>query len=273
MEFLPKNINKDDIMLLDIIYAKANKSTDYEDNLYIVYKQISTGEKKLLNISKPEIDIYFTKEEYRDYDYNKTFMELDKTNKVRCRHRNIPWTIANEAGGQYKELLSQLMEKGQFRDISKMNMYPYVFGSDIPIDTFYRVHWLLNYDNDKVKNPTKQFLDIEVDGIDIEGFPHPGECPVNAVTLVDQPTNTVYTFLLENDKNPQIAEFKENIKEFVDELHELFDESYGVFNYKIFMYPENEEDNMIIDIFKLINTLKTDFLLIWNMGLKLVAHI
>ena len=251
-------------MLLDIMYVNGNAENEYTDNLYIVYKDLSTGEKKLYTIDKPEIDIYFTKEEYRDYDYNKIFLELEKVNKVSCKYKGIPWTIANEADGEYKQALQQFIEKKEFQSISKMHMYPYVFGSDIPIETFYRTKWLLECDNDRVKIPTKQFLDIEVDGIDIEGFPEPGSCPINAVTLVDEPTKTVHTFLLENDKNPQIKEFKENLDSFIAEVHEAFDESYGVFDYKIYMYPETDELEMIRDIFRLINTLKTDFLLIWN---------
>ena len=39
-------------------------------------------------------------------------------------------------------------------------------------------------------------------------FPEPGECPVNAITLVSDSTKTVYTLLLENDKNPLIEKFK-----------------------------------------------------------------
>ena len=269
MKFLPDNINKDDIMLLDVKYVRGNKSNDYTDTLYIVYKEISTGTKKLYTINKPEIDIYFTKEEFRDYDYNKTFMELEKTEKIRCRYTSIPWTIAKTAGGEYEQALKQMMEKGDFRSKDKMNLYPYVFGSDLPIDAFYRVNWLLNYDNDAEKHPTKQFLDIEVDTISIPGFPKPGECPINAVSLVDEPTKTVYTFLLENEANPQIQEFKENINDIIQEAHEMFDESYGIFDYKIFMYREEDELEMIIDIFKLINTLKTDFLLVWNAGFDL----
>ncbi len=74
-----------------------------------------------------------------------------------------------------------------------------------------------------------------------------------------------HTFLLRNDKNPQISEFEENIDEFIEDLHELFDETYGRLDYRIYMYDEENEIGLIRDLFKLINTLKRDFLMVWNM--------
>lgn len=264
MKFLNENINKNDIMLIDVLYHRGSKDTEYKDYIDIIYKNIKTGEKLLKTIECPEIEIYFTKEEYRNYDYNKSFMELDKVEKHTCQYKSLPWYIAKQAGDEYVKQMKTLIELGRYRDISKINAYPYVFGSDCPIDTFYRVNWLLEYDNDEIKPITKQFLDIEVDTIDIEGFPRDGECPINAVTIVDEEGMTCYTFLLNNPTNPLIKEFVDTIDSFIDELHDMFDESYGVLDYQIFMY--DDERDLIKSVFRLINTLKRDFMLVWNGG-------
>lgn len=256
------NIDIENTMLINIIYHNKKKENDYNDYLDIITKDLITGEKFLTTIENPQIDIYFTKEEYRNYDYNKIFIELDKTERHRVNYQSITNYIAAMAGPNYQKYIKNSIETKNYARINNIHKYKYVFGSDINIENFYRIQWVLNYDNDKPKPVTKMFLDIEVDIIDIDGFPKDGEAPINAVTLVDEFTRQVFTFLLDNPNNPQIQEFKDDIEEFIEELHNDFEEFYGKLKYNIFMY--NDESQMLIDVFKLINTLKRDFLMIWN---------
>lgn len=263
MEFL-EHLDKNNIMLVNTIYHNGNKGTEWKDYLDIIYKDLKTGEKHLETLECPEMEIYFTKEEARDYDFNKTFIELEDTEAHVAKYKDLPFYIAKQAGPDY---LNFVKDKIQTRDrgaINNVHKYKYVFGSDYDIENWYRIQWYLTKHNEKEKPLTKQFLDIEVDSIDTEGFPGDGECPINAVTIVDEEDLVSYTFLLRNDKNPQIEEFENSIEEFEADLHEAFDETYGEIDYKFYMY--DEEDKLIIDMFKLINTLKRDFILIWNMG-------
>ena len=264
MKFLSENIDKDNIMLVNVLYQRGKVDDKYEDFLSIIYKKIDTGEKKIKVIKRPKMEIYFTKNEYRDYDYNKAFIELYKTDKHTVDYKMLAPYIAAQAGPQYLNFIKQCMETRNYQAISDIHKYPYVFGSDLNVETWYRIQWLLEYDNESEKLLTKQFMDIEVDSIDVEGFPRDGECPINAVTIVDEENKECYTFLLDTKNNPQIPEFVDDIDSFIDELHDAFDESYGVLDYKIFMYEDEKE--LIVDMFKLINTLKRDFMLIWNGG-------
>lgn len=262
MKFLGNNVKPDDVMLLNMVYSYGSKDTDFADSLEIIYRDLQTNEKKLKVIKKPEIEIYFTKPEYRDYDYSKAYIEIDKTDKHLCPVKNVPWYIAKQAGEQYVTALKEMVASGDRRGINKMHKYPYVFGSDMDAESFYRVHWLLEYDNDKPKQLTKAFFDIEVDTIMIPGFPQDGECPVNIITLVNEENRSVYTLMLNNPGNPLIAEFMNEIDSFVDELHEMFDEVYGVFEYNLYMYDDEAE--LITSFYKILNSLKPDFLLGWN---------
>lgn len=262
MKFLNPKINKDNIMLIDIIYHGARKQNDFIDALDIIYKDIDTGKKHLKTIEEPEIDIYITKEEYRDFEYNRSFIELDKCEKHTCKYRTLQWYIAKQAGEHYVAELKRMVQSGNSRDIQKIHTYPYVFGSDIPIDAFYRANWLLEYDNDSNKPLTKIYLDIETDTINFNGFAKHGECPINAVSVIDEDGRAVYTFLLNNPDNPLIQQFVDDIDNVYNELHEMFDDSYGVLDYKIYMY--DDERDLIKDTFRLINTLKRDICLIWN---------
>ena len=261
MKFLEK-INTKDLMLVNMIYGRGNKDNDYVDTLDIIYRDTKTNEKKLYTIENPEIEIFFTKEEYRDYNYVKSHIGLDKVDKHICEARNVAWYIAKQAGPEYMNAMKQMRETGNFRDMRKIHTYPYVFGSDMDVESFYRCHWLMEYENDCQKSLTKSYLDIETDTIDITGFPRDGECPINAVTLVDDSTRSVHTFLLNNPNNPQIQEFIDDLDNVIDELHVMFDEVYGELKYNFYMY--DDELKMIKDIFRLINTIKPDFCLVWN---------
>ena len=262
MEFLSKSMKTDKLMLVNMLYTYGNKSNNYTDILYIVYRDLRTGEKKLKTISKPEIEIYFTKEEYRDYDYNKVYIELEKTYKVQCPIRNVVWTIANEAGPSYKSTLKSLVETGNRKDMSLINKYPYVFGSDLDCESYYRVYWLQNYDNELIKPLTKAYFDIEVDTINIAGFPNMGECPINVISLVDETTESVYVYMLNNPDNPQIAEFIDNINDVINEWHDMFDDMYGKLKYNTYIF--DDERKLIRAFFDTVNILKPDFLMGWN---------
>jgi len=233
MDFM-KGINKENVMLINIIYHNKRKENNYNDYLDIITKDLTTGEKILTTIENPEMDIYFTKEEHRNYDYNKNFMEIDKTDRHRFKYKDLTRSIAKMAGPSYENFIKQSIETQNYARINNIHKYKYVFGSDVDIENWYRIQWLLNYDNNKPKSVTKLFLDIEVDGRDVPGFPRDGEVPINAVTIVDEFSNQSFTFLLDNPLNPQIEDFKNDVESFVEELHNDFDESYGELKYNLF---------------------------------------
>lgn len=261
MKFLPHR-NKENTMLVNIIYHRPTRDTEYKDYIDIVYKDLDTNEKFVETIETPEMEFYFTKEQFQDYNYNKSFIELDKAEMHKARFKDLPFAIARLAGPDYQAYLKDCLQKGNRSAIRNMHKHQNVFGSDYDMENWMRIQWVLHNHTDKPKPITRQYCDIEVDSIDIEGFPTGGNCPINAITLVDKEDMTSFTFLLRNDKNPQIKEFEEDIESFVEELHEAFDETYGTLDYRIYMY--DDELQMIKDLFKLVHTLKRDFLMFWN---------
>ena len=156
-------------------------------------------------------------------------------------------------------------------------MHPDVFSSDVNIEDHYRFRFNNTYKNETCKI-TKSYLDIESDTIDIDGFPEPGQCPINAVTLILQDQQQVYTFLLRNERNPLIEEFEKSVNDgsIFPELEAFVINSVGGpavaeklnihFKYNFLFYDEHDEINLIADLFKAINTFKPDFALAWNMG-------
>ena len=68
-------------MLLDIQYVKANRKAGLSDYLYIIWKNLKDDTKHLICIPEPKMEIFFTKEEFRNYDYNKSYIPL-----AGCQH-------------------------------------------------------------------------------------------------------------------------------------------------------------------------------------------
>lgn len=259
------NIDKERYMFINAIY---NKKTDVDDDvLYVIYKDKYTDEKLLYTEKKPKYTYYVAKEEFRNYDYHMHQFPIKNLDEITCEYRSLPFSVADNCGdSSLKSLFKSSIQQGQYKVFRKIHsMANYVFGSDIPIETYAKIQYILNYrSNTDVYNVSRIFLDIEVDGIHVKGFPQSGECPINAVTIIDEPSKTCYTFLLRNEDNPLIEEFEKNITPFKQDLHDSFDEIYGHLEYKIFMY--DREIDLIKDMFSLIHTLKRDFCLIWNMS-------
>lgn len=289
-----ENIKGKNLMLLDVQYIRENRKNNTPDVLYTIYKDLNTGEKKVDIKYEPRQDIYFEKPEYRNHDYSKIFAPIDELEVRHVKHKDIIKSIVLEGGPEYKKAYSQVLNSGNFKEISKFHLAPFAYATDYDIRVWYRLKWFQEKDNDAQKVITKGWMDIEVDSIDVEGFPEPEECPINAISLVNEKDKTVYFFGLvgrdfddskidripNTPKNskilrglskiknyykiglPQQQEVIDNIDKMKEMAHEMFDDSYGIFDYKFYLYKD--ESKMIIDYFKLVNTLKLDFIEIWN---------
>ena len=283
--------NKENSMLIDIQYVKQNKKLGTPDYLYIIWKNLDTMEKFLKVIPEPKMKIYFEKENFRNHTYNKNYARIEELDEVVVKYKDIPFAIAEEAGPSGKRLLSEAFDTKNYKLIKNLFLYPYVFGADYDAVAWYRVEWRRNLHNEKTKKIKKGFLDIEVDGIEEAGMPDPLRSPINAVTIIDESDKKVYTFLLtdrefkskinesssqkeidEDNKRKEMYDHMhkeqhyliDHLDEYYKELHEAFDDVYGVLDYQLYFY--SDERKMLVHLFQLINTLKLDFIGIWNIS-------
>ena len=286
------HINKDNVMLVDVQYANAKRKEGINDYLYLIYKNLDTNEKFLKCIEEPKMTFYYEKEEFRDHDYNKIFTELDKTFPITTKYRNIINAIAEVEGPDGKEKLKEIYDTKQYERLKEILADPYVFGADFDIRVWYRYHWLKNFNNDRVKNISKGFADIEVDTFESVGMPDPNYNPIDLVTVIDGDNKAVYTFSLigvecqERDINfmtkqsqidhemfrrelykkrlEQQVYWTSHVDELYEEIHKFFDENYPGFTYKIYFYKN--ELKMLHHLFQLINKLNKDMLAFWNIS-------
>lgn len=286
-----EKINKENAMLLDIQYIKANKKKNQQDLLYIIWKNLDTNEKFLQVVPEPMMDIYFEKPEVRTHAYNKNYERLENLNKKTVKYKDIIFEIVNDMGDVGRQKLQNYFTTGNYSGLREFYTYPYVYGADYDIRAWYRYKWLQTFDNSRPKKLTKGFLDIEVDTLESIGMPDPVFNPVDLVTLIDESTKTSYTFSLVGveckeknleDMTPeqrineinrrnmyahrleQQDECVSNISAVEAKAHEMFDENYPGMKYKFYFY--HDERKMLVHLFQLINILKLDFIGVWNIA-------
>jgi len=284
-------IDKENSMLIDVQYVKANKKNNTPDYLYIIWKDLTTGQKYMQAVPEPVMTIYFEKPEFRNHNYNTNYARIETLEPRNVKYKDIIYAIAEDMGDVGRQKLQNYFNTGNYKGLKEFYIYPYVFGADYDIRVWYRLQWLKSFDNDKVKELTKGFLDIEVDTLEAVGMPKPQDNPIDLVTLIDTNTKTSYTFALigytvehdltghENDSfyktemehREMYARRKErqyyyasHLDELEKEAHDMFDEDYPGMNYKFYFYED--ERKMLVHLFQLINKLKLDMIGIWNIS-------
>lgn len=255
------------LMFCDIIYQRETKDTGWHDYINIVYRDLTTNEKKLFTIQDPMYEIYTVKPEHRNFKKPRDFLEREKLEehviKYKDRFNEMAKIIAEETGSN-KWIDFVKTAKG-YKDKRMLFLYPYILGADVSIEAYYISRWVRELSNDVPKKPTCFFLDIEVNQKDYEGdIAKHGECPIDAVTLIDNETKLSHTFLYKTPDNPQIDEFltPEKKKEFNEKARIMFEDFDDIVDYKCYMFDSELE--MLHQLFVLIHNLKRDFGMIWN---------
>lgn len=247
----------------------------FNEYLTIIYKDLDTGLKYCEEKVNPDYEYYIAKPNER-VDYNRLFIEEDKTDKIVVAHSDLERDIAVRTGN--KDFFFENVRNGNRAANKKLHTHPDIFNSDMNIEDHYMLRFSRMY-KDEPCTISKSFFDIEADTISMMGdFPEPGECPINAISLILQDQQQVYIFLLRNNHNPLIAEFEKQVNSGMihKELSDFVIKSvggpevaakYGInFSYNFLFYDQDKEINLIRDLFVAINTFKPDFALAWNMG-------
>lgn len=292
-------INPNTAMLIDVQYVRPNRKEKIPDCLYTIWKDVETGKKHVIAMEEPKMPIYYEKPECRNHAYPVDFREKSDCTRELVRYTEIPFNIAQHMGEEGKRFLQNIFDTKNYKELRMLNTYPYVFGHDYDIRTYYRYMWRKNVSEDIVPTFKKGFADIEVDSFDIAGFPNPASCPIDLVTVIDGQNKHSYTFaLVQREYKPRefqqkIANLNHITKNLYDkteayrkemyesrhkqeqalmddveglkkELHDMFDESYPGFEYDFYFY--RDERQMLVHLFQMIHMISPDFLMFWNIA-------
>lgn len=289
---MASRINKqisENAMLLDIQYVKANYKEKTPETVYIIWRDLDTGKKYVNTIENPEIDLFFEKPEKRDHTYPKSYVYAADCNKVRVPYNKIRDAIIEDGGETTKAMAKRIYQSKQYKELDEFLKYPYVYGGDIDIRSYFHYLWLRDHDNTLAKPLHIGFGDIECCSAHVVGMADPETCPIDLVTIIDGKNLMSYTFALvgmtyelparegiSDKKWKRMVEIKamydernrqENIlmstlDELKKEVHNTFDEAFPGMEYKFFFYKD--ESKMIYHIFDLIKKLDFDFVGWWN---------
>lgn len=271
-----------DITILNTSYFYPHKNQDtgkYEkDFMVLSYKDNLNKTKGHEIIYEPSYIFYKAKDDVQ-LSYNHFYISKDKVNPIECKYSDLERTIAELTGNL--DFFYDNIKAGNRRANRALHTIPAIFSSDTNIEDHYRFRFSNQYENE-VYALDKAYFDIEVDTRYMSGdFPELGECPINAVSYIDDKTHTVNVFLLRNSNNKLIQEFenkfydKNTAREFYKYLQQFIIENVGGlekatkfdvidlnFNFMFF----DEEIELIKTLFKLINYNCPDFMLAWNMA-------
>lgn len=281
-----------DLVILDATYHFPNKQqvesyngvkTVYTpDTMTIVYKDNTTGKKGIEVIENPKYVFYMLKNNIPTPNYDMFFTDMKNLDEITCRYRDINKAIAEkldqyEGTTKYTDLYKKNVRDGNYKANIDFQKSRRVFGSDIPINDFYRMRFAEQYKNTETP-VSRAYLDIEVDvKLSPTDFPTNGNCPINAISYFEHDTKRLFTFLLnQKDVNPKSNEFCTTVdnRAFNEEFKGFLNETLGSEKVKDFKLEDiqtkvltyNDELTLLKDLFGYINYTKPDFLMVWNMS-------
>lgn len=271
--------------LLNVTYIRPNKSNGQREVFEVIYK---TENGEICKSDEPaEADIYIVKPEFRNYSYNKPQERIECMDKIRVPISKIKYTIAEAMGDEGGALIQRAYRERNFNILNQLYKWPYCYGCDFQPEYYFMKNWYEKYELGRPRL-TKGFFDIETDLIDytldMDDIPNTAYSPVNLMTVILEETKECYTFILhpyepsKTGRTPkeyeeryalyekQLSDHKylmSHMDEFIKDLHDSFDETYDHLDYYLREY--REEIDLIADAFRLINTKKPNFCMIWNM--------
>ena len=234
-----------------------------EDQMFIVYKDNKTKKKDFLVITNPDYTFYKIKDGEEIPPYSQLFIEREKVEPVTIPFNKLELNLAKITGMEefYKQ---NLMNKNK-RANQALHSDPSLFYSDANIEDHYRFKFANTYSNE-INKITKGFFDIEVDGKWAKGdFVEMGECAINCVSYYDECTDTVYTFVLRDERNPQIQQLEDSFKSGKfgwKEIHEFVVDvvggikaatKFGLINTKFCPMFYDSEIQLISDLFEIVS--------------------
>ena len=272
-------------ILLNCTYIRPTKSNDYTEKFEVIYK---TEEGEVRKSDEPaEADVYIVKPEFRDYTYNKPQERIEKMDKIRVPISKIKKLIEKESGSYGKQIVDRAMAMNDYSIMNQLYKWPYCYACDFQPEYYFMKNW---YEKYQLKRPklSVAFMDIETDIMDyqvnMDDIPNTAYAPVNLITIILDETKEAWTFALkpykpsrngrsEAEYQKRYALYEKQLKahqelinnreKFIEYIHNEFDNTYGYINYNIREY--DREIDLIADAFRLINTRKPNFCLIWNM--------
>lgn len=265
-----------DLTIVNTSYHYPKKQDDGKytnGDLIIIFRDNTTGKKDYTVFDNPTYDFYVANDDVY-IDHHLLAIEEDKVHKVTVPYNKLEESIAKLTGNE--EFYYNNIRLGNRSANKELHYLPNIFASKFNIEDHYRYKFSLSYKN-TIFSISKAYFDIEVDSINMAGdFPEMGECPVNAISYINDKLHSINIFLLRNKENPLIDKFENEVasgtvyaelqKFIIDSVTPKLAKKYNMLDFKINFHFYDEEIRLIQDFFLLVNINQPDFLIAWNMA-------
>ena len=235
------------------------------DYILLVTKD-KNNKKHLTTIPNPEYSFYITNDtELSNKQHN--FIDINKCKKITCRYNNRYNEMAKASTSkETKQFYKRCIDSKDWKRLNQLHLQPEFHASDIDICDYYIARFLDENDYQKYNYGIDILaFDIEVDGSDYIGFPDEKEapCEVSMITAFDISRKRLYIFAKKYDTDT-FNEFYENkLKEDIEAIKNEYKEEFP--DMKVIPKFFDKEILLIAYFFKLVNSIKPDYVLSWNL--------
>lgn len=254
------------------------------DKLLVISKDLDNNEYKIREIDSPSFTFYESKPDCKDEHFVLYKNEADCI-PINCKYHDLEEVIIDKTNR--KDFFNLLKQNKRSLLNRKVHQQKNIHGSDYNVEDYYLELFYNKHPLNLVKNEIKMgYYDIEVDGLESDGFPEEQKAnfPVNVITFILD--KTFYFYALDYTKSKYFLKFpkleffrklKEN-KKYQKELEtELFDflkkkqekiskkkdiKETLITEFKFVLF--DKEEDMIRSFFKKVNEIKPYIMAAWN---------
>ena len=225
----------DNTLLLNSFFDK------YNNELYLVFKDVETGKKYVKTKEDPKIPVYLVKDNKKIPDYFMEYRNRDELRKTLVSYRFREWELARKLPGWEtftEDVRNDVIEK------DRIYLDKRIFGGDININDRLIMDYLdsmgyedstgeMQYpDTPPIENIHLGFFDLEWDiknsnTDEIFSKKH----PIYLMTYIDAKTNECYTYYLKNEdynKQDMLIEHTDDfVKDLKERMYNFFDSLEG----------------------------------------------
>lgn len=259
--------------------GKRKTKNGQEYDVVLVWYRDENGKKQVKIYDRPLVSYYILKDRDSDEAYAPPlYIPEDKVQKVTVYNDLLYRDIAiktNTLSFYDKTLLHSGENSYEMKNLFR---HPLIYDADMNLQDRIISFFQEEYEPDPEYQIHKCYFDIEVDlmpngfkknidgTIGYMGFPEEevAPCPVNIITLIDDKTNIIHSWVVNNKNNKSLQEFKENAEQF---RNEVLDKIHAEDTEEIvnsFIYFCDSEEECIERFFAKLHEIDPDYLGAWN---------
>lgn len=238
---------------------------------------------------KPKYSFYVATD---DPEYHHLAYPLDKLREVECEYNKRHEFMSKELGLFDAYRNAKKDGKTKYKWISNnLLKNPKLYLCDIDIEDMYKLRFNEKYGNNSgVVKYRKSFMDIEVrSDKNLENWSEESALvPICSICQLDESTETIHIFVLNDDKVPRVKEVFSNLGAFVDNLKLFFErvkeeakenilkdngnpDSIHSFKFKYKFTLCNTEEELIQSYFKMVRETHPDFCCCWGIHFDMIT--